>query len=92
MIRAAAFALIALGAAFTDIVQLCPGGSVLSLHSTRTTFIMLRDCVHDPPNVSVIDWIAALAGKCCTSTTPSAFIDPRFLICHTIVPLVAPSV
>lgn len=91
MIRAAVFALLALGAVSTIMVQLWPGGSVPSLHSMRIAFKMALDCVHNPSAEPLIDWNFALAGKCCTSITLFAFIDPRFFTCHVIVPFVAPS-
>lgn len=89
--RAAAFALLALGATFTITVQLWPGSSVPTPHSKRIAFRMPFDWVHVPPDESVMDWIAAVLGKCCISTTFAASIDPRFVTCQVIVPLVAPS-
>jgi hypothetical protein len=91
MIRPAAFALLALGTVCTISVQLCPGGNVPSRHSMSVVFKIALDCVHVPPDESVIDRNFALVGKCSTRSTPFAFIDPRFLTCHVTVPLLAPS-
>src|SRR6476646_9067637 len=87
--RAAAFALLALGAASTVTVQLWPGSSVPTRHSKRVAFRMTLACVHVPPDESVIDRSVALVGKCCTSKMPLAVIEPRFLTCHEIVPFAA---
>jgi hypothetical protein len=89
MTRAAAFALLALGAAFTMMVQLCPGASVASRHSFSIVFRM-RLSVHVPPEESVINSIAMFLGKCCISKTSFATADPRFLTCHVIVPPAVP--
>jgi hypothetical protein len=88
---AAAFALLALGVASTVTVQLWPGSSVPTRHWKMAALEMFFDCVHVPPDESVIDWMVMLVGRCCRNTTPLAVVDPRFFTCHVIVPFVAPS-
>jgi hypothetical protein len=52
---------------------------------------ILFDCVHVPPDESVIDWMVTLVGRFWRSIRPLAVIEPRFFTCHVIVPFVAPS-